>query len=51
MSHNAPSGEPLENPLDRRLHGSASRLPLPAEKAAAIELQHGKKSPAHRGEI
>jgi hypothetical protein len=51
VRHHAVPGQPLQHSLDLGLNRAAGCLPLPAEKAAAIELQHGKKSPTHRDEI
>ena len=45
------SREPLQHRFEFGLDGAAGRLPLPAEKPTAVELQLGKKCPAHREEI
>ncbi len=51
VRHHPPAREALQHALDLGLDGPAGCLSLPAEKAAAIEVQLGKKSPAHRREI
>jgi hypothetical protein len=51
VRHHPPAREALQHTFHLGLDGPAGCLPLPAEKAATIEVQLGKESPAHRREI